>query len=84
MEKKCTKREFVRKRNSVFFHLFVILLGYFMLYPILWMIANSFKTTSEIFSSASLIPKEFHFDNYARGWVFNKSTTFTTFFKNSC
>ena len=77
------KRALERKKNAILFHLFVILLGYFMLYPILWMIANSFKTTSEIFSSASLIPKEFHFDNYARGWAFNKSTTFTTFFKNS-
>ena len=72
-----------KQLNHILFHLFVILLGYCMLYPILWMIGNSFKTTQEIFGSASLLPKEFHFDNYSRGWEFNKATTFTTFFKNS-
>jgi multiple sugar transport system permease protein len=47
------------------------------------MVSNSFKDAQEIFNSYSLIPKEFTPDNYVRGWAFNKSTTFTTFFANS-
>jgi multiple sugar transport system permease protein len=54
-----------------------------MLYPILWMISNAFKESGEIFNSFSLIPKTFHVDNFVRGWAYNGSTSFGTFFKNS-
>ncbi len=65
------------------FHIIVILLGFLMLYPILWMISNSFKTNAEIFGSSSLIPKSLSLEHYIRGWKFNNTITFTTFFKNS-
>lgn len=65
------------------FHIVVILLGFIMLYPILWMIANSFKSNTEIFNTSSLIPSTFNFDNYIRGWKFNTTISFTTFFRNS-
>lgn len=65
------------------FHLFVILLGSSMIYPVLWMVANSFKATSEIFGTVSLLPKRFLVDNYIRGWNYVGSITFTTFFRNS-
>jgi ABC-type glycerol-3-phosphate transport system permease component len=46
----------------------VILGGLTMIYPLLWMVMSSLKENNEIFSSASsLIPKEFHFENYANG-----------------
>jgi multiple sugar transport system permease protein len=54
-----------------------------MLYPILWMVSNSFKTNQEIFNSFSLIPKTFNFDSYIRGWKYNNSISFSTFFSNS-
>jgi ABC-type glycerol-3-phosphate transport system permease component len=57
------------------FHIVVILLGFLMLYPILWMVSNSFKDNAEIFNSSSLIPETFRFDNYVRGWKFNNSVT---------
>ncbi|MGE4453228.1 MAG: carbohydrate ABC transporter permease [Sphaerochaeta sp.] len=65
------------------FHIIVILLGFLMLYPILWMISNSFKTNAEIFGSSSLIPESLSLEHYIRGWKFNNTITFTTFFKNS-
>lgn len=65
------------------FHGAVLLLGFLMLYPILWMISNSFKTNQEIFNSFSLIPSAFGFDSYIRGWKYNGSITFAVFFKNS-
>lgn len=69
--------------NEVIFHALVIILGFLMLYPILWMVSNSFKENADIFNSSKLIPTTFRFDNYARGWRFNNSVTFTTFFYNS-
>lgn len=35
----------------------LIFVGFFMVYPLLWMIGASFKTNSEIFSSVGFIPK---------------------------
>jgi multiple sugar transport system permease protein len=54
-----------------------------MLYPILWMISNSFKGQREIFNSFSLIPKTFTLDNYIRGWKYNGTISFGVFFRNS-
>lgn len=69
--------------GQTIFHIVVILLGFLMLYPILWMISNSFKTNAEIFGSSSLIPESLSLEHYIRGWRFNNTITFTTFFKNS-
>ena len=78
-----TKRTFKRITGEALFHLFVTALGFFMLYPILWMISNSFKTNLEIFNSFSLIPAKLNFDSYIRGWKYNNAITFTVFLRNS-
>ena len=69
--------------GEALFHVIVISLGFFMLYPILWMISNSFKTNREIFNSFSLIPSALNFDSYIRGWNYNNSISFAVFFGNS-
>jgi multiple sugar transport system permease protein len=71
--------------KRVVFHLFVWAFGFVMVYPVLWMIANSFKTSAEIFGSASLLPQDFTLDNYVRGWQYTGSArlTFARFFLNS-
>lgn len=46
---------------------FILLLGLVMIYPVLWMIAGSFKTDQEIMSgSLNLIPETFQWENYAK------------------
>jgi multiple sugar transport system permease protein len=75
-----------RIRNLIsqsIFHIIVIALGFVMLYPILWMIASSFKTNTEIFNSVSLLPSSYKLDNFIRGWQFNRSVSFSVFFYNS-
>lgn len=69
--------------KKVLFQIAMFSFGFIMVYPILWMVANSFKTAEEIFGTASLIPKSLNFDNYVRGWQYVGSYTFTQFFKNS-
>lgn len=54
-----------------------------MIYPVLWMVASSFKGNNEIFGTASLIPNKLLYENYIRGWKYIGTITFTTFFKNS-
>jgi len=39
-----------------------------MLYPLLWMVASSFKPENEILDSLSLIPQTLTADAYRRGW----------------
>ncbi|WP_436968543.1 carbohydrate ABC transporter permease [Demequina lignilytica] len=39
------------------------------LYPILWMVASSFRPDGQIFGNASLIPESLYFDNYTNGWT---------------
>jgi multiple sugar transport system permease protein len=71
-------------RGSIIYHCFIMIFGFFMMYPVLWLIASSFKNSSEVFTNAaSLIPKSFNFSNYADGWKGFGGVTFGTFFKNS-
>lgn len=42
----------------------LLIVGYFMIYPLLWMVFATFKSNAEMFSSISLLPKEWRFDAY--------------------
>lgn len=46
-------------------HIFLISVAVTCLYPLLWMIVSSLKTQEIIFKDISLIPHQFHFENYA-------------------
>jgi multiple sugar transport system permease protein len=73
------------QRNGVaaLLHLLLIGLAGLMLYPVLWMLASSFRTTDEIFASDTLLPLYPTLQNYIRGWHFFGDRTFATFFLNS-
>jgi multiple sugar transport system permease protein len=71
-------------RRSFLYHLCVGLFSLFMIYPLLWLIASSFKPREEIFTRAtSLIPENPTLSNYIEGWSGFGGVTFTTFFLNS-
>lgn len=76
-----------RNRNlltGVIYHLGVGALGLLMLYPIMWLISSSLKAEDEIWTQvSSLLPNEFHFDNYTDGWKGFGGITFSTFYRNS-
>jgi multiple sugar transport system permease protein len=78
-----TKHQIKHWGGGLLFHTIVLILGFIMLYPILWMISNSFKTNQEIFNSFSLIPRTLNFDSYIRGWKYNGAISFAVFFRNS-
>jgi len=71
-------------KGSILYHACIMLFGFLMMYPVLWLIASSFKESSEVFANAtSLIPKSFNFSNYVEGWKGFGGNTFGVFFKNS-
>jgi multiple sugar transport system permease protein len=84
-KRKLKNKNQYRTLKRIAFHVFVILFGFVMIYPILWMIANSFKTLHEIFgpNSGSLLPEKLLLENYVRGWRYIGRLTFSTFFANS-
>lgn len=72
------------KIQKVLYHLFVILFGIIMIYPVLWMISGSFKDNAEILrGTLHLIPENLKTSNYSTGWRGFSGITFGTFFKNS-
>jgi multiple sugar transport system permease protein len=55
-----------------------------MVYPLIWLIASSFKPREEVFRRATaLIPENPTLSNYIDGWAGFGGVTFTTFFLNS-
>lgn len=72
-----------RPAFKVLTHIFIILLGVGMLYPIIWMIISSFKPNNMIFSDTSLIPKALTLENYVTGWKGYAGVSFGRFFANS-
>ncbi len=71
------------KFKAVSKHIFLIIFGIIMIYPILWLFLSSFKENSEIFSATSFLPKAWRLENYVNGWNSVPGFTFGTFFVNS-
>ena len=47
-----------RANVATFFKYFVlILMGFIMVYPLLWMVGSTFKTNAEIFTSLPRLPR---------------------------
>lgn len=53
---------------NLIIHLFLITVAITCLFPLLWMVASSFKTQDTIFRDMSLLPKVWHFENYYLAW----------------
>ncbi|MFW6234850.1 MAG: carbohydrate ABC transporter permease [Spirochaetota bacterium] len=77
------KRTQKTRLYATFTNIFIIVLGIGMLYPVLWLIAASFKESATIFSEPGLWPRAFTLQNYPEGWRGIGIVTFGTFFRNS-
>lgn len=70
------------RRAGILKHIFLILTSLVMVYPLIWMLAASFKPDNQIFGSLSLWPATFDWLNYWQGWN-ALSVGFGRFFWNS-
>ncbi|WP_304455113.1 carbohydrate ABC transporter permease [Nocardiopsis sp. YSL2] len=63
------ERSRAARTRRLIIHIGLIGFGLIMLYPLLWMLASSFKPTAEIFRAPGLIPETFTPGNYTEGWT---------------
>jgi len=65
-------------------HGVVLVIGFVMIYPLIWMLMASFNQSQEIFHNPGLLPTTWDFSNYPTGWDgIGTRQTFTNFFLNS-
>src|SRR5262245_8930384 len=58
-----------RMAPQTFVHLALLALSFVYMYPFLWVLASSFKTPGEFFSSGpSLVPQQLQWSNYLYAW----------------
>ncbi|MCK4207454.1 carbohydrate ABC transporter permease [Brucella pituitosa] len=60
--------DFVQTLVRVCLVTFLISLGIVVIYPLVWMVLNGFKTNSEIFGEPFALPTGFTLDNYISAW----------------
>lgn len=71
----------VKLSYKVFIAVVLAVISFLWIYPFLWMISASFKSTMELFKNGlRLIPEKFSFDSYVRAWV---KGNFGRYFYNS-
>ena len=67
-----------RAVSTTIYHVLMLLVSFLMLYPVLWLIASSFKPNGDIFTTAtSLIPDQSTLEHYIKGWQGFGGYTFT-------
>lgn len=66
--------------TNVVIHIFLLSVAVSCVFPLLWMASSSLKTQETIFKDMSIVPKEFHFENYVLAW---KEGGFGRYFLNS-
>ncbi|GIP58767.1 carbohydrate ABC transporter permease [Paenibacillus woosongensis] len=76
-------RETSSKTNTMLNYSFLIVLGFIMVYPLIWLFASSFKTNADIFGSSKLLPTTYVWDSYALGWQGTGQYGFQDFFINT-
>lgn len=69
-----------RKVGKLFIYIALIIFAIVNLYPILWMVINSFKTNKEFSMNKLGFPKVLQFHNYVDAW---QTADFGQFFMNS-
>jgi len=70
------------RARTLLIHGALLCATFLMLYPLLWMVASSFKPESIIFSDLSIWPPAFDVANYVQGWTALQDG-FGVFFTNS-
>lgn len=72
-----------KKKANTITYAVLILLGFVMVFPLIWLISAAFKPNNEIFGTLSLIPSKFVLDSFVQGWKGSGQFTFGVFFLNT-
>jgi oligogalacturonide transport system permease protein len=78
------EKQMTHARSNVWMsYLLLILLGFVMIYPLIWLFISSFKTNQDIFGSSNLFADSYVWNSYALGWKGTGQYGFQTFFINT-
>lgn len=55
--------------SNTLIHILLLSIAFTCIFPLLWMVSSSLKTQQTVFRDMSLIPSEFHFENYYQAWM---------------
>ncbi|OUS74353.1 sugar ABC transporter permease [Paenibacillus sp. MY03] len=69
--------------NKTLSYVLLVVLGFAMVYPLIWLVVSSFKTNADIFGSSSLFAGSYVTDSYAKGWAGTGQYGFKDFFLNT-
>jgi oligogalacturonide transport system permease protein len=69
--------------NKSMLYIFLLLVGFIMVYPLIWLFFSSFKPNDEIFGLIKLLPTHVIWDSYLNGWKGSGQFSFGVFFFNS-
>ncbi|MEV4173228.1 carbohydrate ABC transporter permease [Nonomuraea sp. NPDC049709] len=73
-----TRLSFLGVIARVFMWAFLLALAVVVLYPLLWMTLNGFKTNAELFGDPFALPVHWSFENYQKAWNRGVSDYLTT------
>ncbi|MTM83532.1 ABC transporter permease subunit [Turicibacter sanguinis] len=74
-----------QKINATVRFMVLAIVGFFMMYPLLWLVGAIFKTNTEIFTSAAFWPKDIQngWESIVNGWKTNTPFNLGYYFMNS-
>lgn len=72
-----------KTKKTIWAYVILVVFGFIMVYPLIWMFFATFKDNKELFGTTALLPSSYSLDGYLKGWKGSGQYTFTTFFINS-
>ncbi|KWR70231.1 ABC transporter permease [Arthrobacter sp. W1] len=73
-----TRTQIISTISRAFAFAFLLGLAVVVVYPLLWMLLNGFKTNAELFADPFALPQQFTWQNYANAWNRGVSNYITT------
>jgi ABC-type sugar transport system, permease component len=70
-------------KSEIITYIVLILVGFLMIYPLIWLFFASFKSNKEIFSSIKMLPEVWDVSGYVEGWKGTGQYTFGNFMINT-
>ena len=78
------KIQIKNQARRIVYQLSVALIGFIMIYPIIWLAGSSFKASDEIWTNvSSILPRHPTIEHYVNGWKGFGGISFSIFYRNT-
>lgn len=72
-----------KNRRNLIAYVILVLIGIFMIYPLIWLFFATFKENRELFGKMTLLPEHFSIKPFQKGWRGSGQFTYTSFYLNT-